>query len=74
MMNARSALSKTRRQLQKKQLYTLADFETPITLRCDNCQKELPGSTPIDVQQPYVIAHCVDCGNMTPFKLKNWRP
>ena len=46
---------------------TLADCAPDVQPECFHCDRALPPSTKIDVQEKYVIAHCPFCRCMTPF-------
>jgi hypothetical protein len=50
--------------------HTLAECTVPIPLRCMHCDRELPRSTPIELYGKYVVAECLKCRCMTPFKLE----
>jgi hypothetical protein len=51
-------------------LHKLSEFAVPIPLFCFHCGRKLPKSTPVEVNAPFVIAHCPKCQCMTPFKLE----
>ncbi len=53
-----------------KEKTTLADFTVPIPLRCFHCGALLPKKTPAELNRGYVIARCLKCQCMTPFKLE----
>jgi hypothetical protein len=71
MKNAHSA--RLRRQTQRRELRslkTLADFQVPIPLKCFHCEGTLKPETPIELLGKSAIAHCLSCGNMTPFEFE----
>jgi hypothetical protein len=49
---------------------TLADFEAENTLQCHHCDGMLPETATVDLQWPYVVVLCPECGCMTAFKIE----
>jgi hypothetical protein len=49
---------------------TLADFSVPIPVHCFHCEKRLPKSSPVELQEPYVLVSCPKCGCITTGKVE----
>jgi len=56
--------------MTKPQSHTLREFTVPIPLHCHHCEKPFPKASQVDVQKPYVVVLCPNCGCMTPFKIE----
>lgn len=48
---------------------TIADCSFDEPPECLHCEKEMPEHTRVSFDDPYLLAQCVHCGLITPFKL-----